>query len=119
MDEMLKEMSKKISPNLHMMQHVYRTNTYNLEAKCFLNTELVLTFTQQYVEKCLPGISCIKHMVDTDQAHTHHYRKGCPESERKKCQDTFLDNVVEDTRVWRHLNAVDEKVESALKIIDL
>ena len=28
MDEMLKEMSKKISPNLHMMQHVYRTGKY-------------------------------------------------------------------------------------------
>ena len=119
MDEMQKEVSMKISPHLHMMQHVYRTTIYNLEAKCFLNTEIVLTCTQQNFAKCLPGVNCIRHVVNTDQAHTQHYRKGCPESQRKKCQDTFLDNVVKDTRVWMHLDEVDKKVKNALKNVEL
>ena len=119
MDEMLKEVSMKISPHLHMMQHVNRTTIYNLEAKCFLNTEIVFTCTQHNFEKCLPGVNCIRHMVDTDLAHTQHYRKGCPESQRKKCQDTFLDNVVTDSRVWMHLDAVDKKFKNAFKTIEL
>ena len=119
MDEMYKELPVKISPHLHMMQHVYRSTIYNLEKQCFLNTEIVVTSTQHDIEKCLPGVNCVRHMVDTDLAHTQHYRKGCPESERKKCEDTFLDNVVKDTRVWIHLDAVEQKVKNAIKNIEL
>ena len=121
MDEMHQEVPMKISTQLHMMQHVYRTTIYNLEAKCFLNTEIVFTCTctQHNIAKCLPGVNCIRHMVDTGQAHTQHYRKGCPESQRKKCQDTFLENVVKDSRVWVHLDAVDQKVKNAIRNIKL
>ena len=73
MDEMYKELPVKISPHLHMMQHVYRSTIYNLEKQCFLNTEIVVTSTQHDIEKCLPGVNCVRHMVDTDLAHTQHY----------------------------------------------
>ena len=102
----------KIPSDLHMMQHVYRSKIYEerlrvkkaFGVKSIFNTDTALTLTQHNHHLCLDGvIKCRQIIVDPNLAQTNHYRKGCVS--QKLC-DESKENLVKDTRVWRHLQTV-------------
>lgn len=100
--------------DLHMMQHVYRSKTYDKNTKSISNTDTVLTINHHKHDMCIEEISCQKAKVEL--ANSQHYRKDCPTIKyynEKKCEK-FEKNIVMDTTVWRHLDTVIKKTNIAL-----
>ena len=120
MDDMTdpKAVNDKIPSSLHMMNHIVRSTAYSTHTKCFLNTNTVLSLTQNNAATCLENVKCTKHVVDTSRAHTQHYRQTCPDTLKKVCNRMFKQNVVKDTRVWKHLETVLTNTKNALEKID-
>ena len=54
---MLETTFKNIPENLHMMQHVYRSQ-YSQHAKCLFNTETILTVQQHFIQSCIVSGYC-------------------------------------------------------------
>ena len=54
---MLETTFKDIPENLHMMQHVYRSQ-YSQHAKCIFNTETILTVQQHFIQDCIGSGQC-------------------------------------------------------------
>lgn len=52
LEHMLATPFKNIPENLHMMQHVYRSQ-YDHHTKCLFNTETILTVTQHFIQDCI------------------------------------------------------------------
>ena len=105
LEVMLKEKFENIPSDLHMMQHVYRSAKYPPHGwwtKCFLNTDNVLTHTQNNINSCIFGVNCENHFVDTDMAHFQHYRHDCYEG--PSCE--YRNEVIRDARIWRYLDEV-------------
>ena len=106
-----------IPSDLHMMQHVYRSKTYDKNTKSISSTDTVLTINHHKHDMCIENISCLK--AEEELANSQHYRKDCPTIkyfDKKKC-DEFEANTVKDTTVWRHLDTVIEKTNIALQNI--
>ena len=109
--------------------------------KCFFNTETVLSLHQHYASGCIVSVSpglCGVHYVDVNIGHNQHYRKVehlsslkklvlCknfgffPYFYRKDCYGPLpcplAERVVEDARVWTHLDTVITNSKNALKAI--
>ena len=105
----------KIPSDLHMMQHVYRSEMYEPMFKSIINTDTALTLRQHRHHLCLDGVTkCLRIAVDPYLAQSHHYRKGC---EGQKLCDESQDTFVKDTRVWRHLETVIDSTNFAFENI--
>ena len=95
-----------------MMQHVYRSAKYPPHGwwtKCILNTDNVLTHTQNNINACIPGVQCDNYFVDIAMAHFQHYRHDCYEG--PACE--YRKEVVKDTRIWRYLDEVVKRTNYA------
>ena len=115
---MLEKKFENISADLHMMQHVFRSAIYPPHGwwtKCFLNTDNVVTHTQNNINTCLPGVPCENHFVDTEMAHFQHYRHDCYEG--PNCE--YRKEVVLDIRIWKYLDEVEKRTSLARKTIEL
>ena len=114
---MLERKCENIPSDLHMMQHVYRSAIYPPHGwwtKCILNTDNVLTHTQNNINASIPGVPCKNHFVNTTMAHFQHYRHDCYEGPSCK----YRKEVVKDARIWRYLDQVVERTNNARKLID-
>ena len=110
--------NSQVPSNLHMMQHVYRSKSYEGNTKSISNTDTVLTISAHRHVLCLKGISCKRSVENV--ANTQHYRKGCASNKfsNKKC-DELKATTIKDTRVWRHLETVKENTNIVLQNITL
>ena len=89
-------------------------NNNNRWTHCVLNTDNVLTHTQNNINACIHGVACSNYFVNTTLAHFQHYRHDCYEG--PSCE--YRKKVVKDTRIWRYLDKVVERTNDARKIID-
>ena len=110
--------NSKIPLNLHLMQHVYRSQTFEGNTKSISNTDTVLTISAHRHKLCLKGISCQRSEVKA--ANTQHYRKDCATHKfsKKRC-DELKATTIKDPRVWKHLETVIENTNIALQNITL
>ena len=108
----------EIPSHLHMMQHVYRSKTFEGNTKSISNTDTVLTVNPHRQTRCLKGISCQRFVENV--ANTQHYRRDCASHKfsKKRC-DELKTNTIKDTRVWRHLETVKENTNIVLQNITL
>ena len=107
--------NSKIPSYLHLMQHVYRSKTFEGNTKSISNTDTVLTISAHRHNLCLKGISC--QFSGEKLANCQHYRKDCAHS-KEKC-DELKATSIKDTRVWRYLESVIENTNIALQNITL
>ena len=115
---MLERKFENIPSDLHMMQHVYRSALYPPHGwwtHCILNTDNVLTHTQNNINACIPGVSCTNYFVNHSMAHFQHYRHDCYAG-GPSCE--YRQEVVKDARIWRYLDKVVERTDNARKIIE-
>ena len=54
---MLETPFKNIPENLHMMQHVYRSQ-YDQHTKCLFNTDTILSVQQHFIQSCIVSGQC-------------------------------------------------------------
>ena len=80
-----------------------------------LNTDNVLTHTQNNINACIPGVQCDNYFVDIAMAHFQHYRRDCYEG--PSCE--YRKEVVKDARIWRYLDEVMKRTNDARKKINL
>ena len=115
---MLEKKFENIPADLHMMQHVYRSAKYppwGWWTKCVLNTDIVVTHTQNTFNTCIPGVACENYYVDTAMAHFQHYRRDCYEG--PSCE--YRKEVIKDARIWRYLDEVLRRTNDAREKINL
>ena len=118
LEVMLNEKFENIPSDLHMMQHVYRSAKYPPHGwwtKCILNTDNVLTHTQNNINACIPGVLCDNYFVDISMAHFQHYRHDCYE-QGPSCE--YRKEVVKDARIWRYLDEVVKRTNDARENIE-
>ena len=113
----LEKKFENIPADLHMMQHVYRTGKYppvGWWTKCVLNTDIVVTHTQNNVNSCIPGVTCENFFVDHTIAQCQHYRKDCYPGH---CE--YKEEVVKDARIWKYLDEVVKRTSEVRKKLNL
>ena len=118
LEVMLEKKFENIPADLHMMQHVYRSAIYPPHGwwtKCVLNTDNVVTHTQNNINSCIPGVACENYYVDHTMAHFQHYRRDCYEG--PSCE--YRKEVVKDARIWRYLDEVLKRTNDARKKINI
>ena len=120
LDKMLEKQDRgsfpDIPPNMHMMQHVYRSSRYNPElyfTKAFHNPKLGLTMYNHLPTKCLPDGKCVNYEVNVKLGKLHHYRKTCGPTLWDICQK-YIDTTVEDTVIWKWKDRVVSGTQEAL-----
>jgi len=106
-----------IPSNMHMMQHVYRSNKYNPElffTKAFHNPERGLAMYNHLPTSCLPDGACVNYEVNVNLAQMHHYRKTCKPALWDVCHK-YTNTTVEDTVIWKWKDRVVSGTQGALR----
>ena len=109
-----------IPEHMHMLRHVYRSANYTKPGqyvKCFHNPEKALILHNHFPLGCLSG-ACTSFSVNTSMAHLQHYRGDCVKALKKSC-DSFKNESVLDTSIWKYKDKLMDRVNSALVNIGL